>query len=170
MDLYMAFLRLVHIFSGVFWVGTIFYFALFLLPRIKALGPDGGKVMQHMTGPPFPTAMTAAGGLVTLSGILLYWRDLGGFQSAWIATPTGLAFTIGGLAGLLAFGEGFFVSRPATEKMGALGREIAVSGGAPTAAQAAEMQRLAGKLEKALYRTAYVLIFTLIGMSVAPYL
>lgn len=35
MNLYLAVLRVVHIFSGVFWVGTIFYFALFFLPRIK---------------------------------------------------------------------------------------------------------------------------------------
>lgn len=40
MNLYLAVQRVVHIFSGVFWVGTIFYFALFFLPRIKTLGPD----------------------------------------------------------------------------------------------------------------------------------
>ena len=125
-NVFMIVLRLVHLFAAVFWTGTIFYFSLFFLPRVKGFGPEGGRIMQRLTAPPFPEAMTWAGALVALSGVLLYWRNSGGFQSAWIGTPN--------------------------------------------AEQAAEMQKLAAKLEKGIYRTAYLLLVALAGMAVAPYL
>ena len=169
-NVFMIVLRLVHLLAAVFWAGTIFYFSLFFLPRVKGFGPEGGRIMQRLTAPPFPEAMTWAGALVALSGVLLYWRNSGGFQSAWIGTPTGLALTIGGLAGLTAFLQGVVVSRPAVARLGLLGRQVQADGGTPNAEQAAEMQKLAAKLEKGIYRTAYLLLVALAGMAVAPYL
>jgi uncharacterized membrane protein YdcZ (DUF606 family) len=157
-------------FAGVFWVGTVFFFALFLLPRVKQAGPVGGQFMQKLAQPPLTETMSLAAGLVVLSGILLYWRDSGGIQAAWIRTPPGLAFTIGGLAGLVAAIIGVFVSRPAGSRMGSLGRQIVTAGGQPTVSQMAEMQSLAARLEKALYQTAYLSAISLAGMAVARYL
>jgi uncharacterized membrane protein len=34
----MIILRLIHILSGIFWVGTAFFFVLFFEPTIKAAG------------------------------------------------------------------------------------------------------------------------------------
>jgi hypothetical protein len=60
----MALLRLVHIVSGVFRVGTMLFVAGFLQPAVAAAGPDGGRVMQRLaTATRFPTAVGAAAGL-----------------------------------------------------------------------------------------------------------
>jgi len=169
-DVYLIILRIIHFFAGVFWVGTVFFFATFLLPRVKAAGPLGGQFMQRLSAPPLTQTVSLAGGLVVLSGLLLYWRDSGGFQPAWIGTPTGLALGIGGLLAIGALSIGLFVSRPAADRMGKLGKEIATSGGAPNPAQMAEAQALSAKLERAVYQTAYLLVVTLLGMSIARYL
>ncbi|HEV8340272.1 MAG TPA: hypothetical protein VGR25_11545 [bacterium] len=170
MDLYMIVLRIVHFFSGVFWVGTIFFFTLFLLPRVKQAGQLGGQFMQRLSAPPLPQTMSISGGLVVLSGLLLYGRDSGGFRAAWVGTPTGLAFLIGGLLAIGALSIGIFVSRPAADRMGKLGKEIAASGGPPSPAQMAEVQALSAKLERGVYQTAYMLLVTLLTMSIARYL
>lgn len=170
MDLLKAILRIVHIASGVYWTGMIWFFVLFFLPRIKQAGPEGSRVMGRITAPPFPQFTSWAAGLVALSGVLMYWLDSAGFSAAWITTRTGIALTIGGLAGLLAVGEGLFVSRPTTARLAALGKEIAAAGGQPTPAQAAEMQQMAGRLERVVYRAAYLLAVAVLGMAAAQYL
>ncbi|MDR7418955.1 MAG: hypothetical protein QN178_08585 [Armatimonadota bacterium] len=170
MDLYVIVLRLLHVFLGVFWVGTIFFYALFLFPRVKRAGPLGAQFMQRLSQPPLTDTLSLAAGLVVLSGILLYWRDSRGLQAAWMATGPGMALTIGGIAGIGAASIGIFVSRPMVNRMGALGREIVAAGGQPTPAQLSEMQALSVRLERALYRTAYLLVPSLIAMAVARYL
>lgn len=170
MDLYMIVLRLIHLFSGVFWVGTIFFYALFLLRRVKAAGPVGGQFMQQLSQPPLTATLSSASGLVVLSGILMYWRVSGGVDPAWIGTAPGLALTAGGVAAFLAMLIGVTISRSAASRMAALGREIAAAGGPPSPAQVAEVQALTARLERALYQTAYLLVITLIGMAAARYL
>lgn len=170
MTWYLIVLRLIHIFSGVFWAGTVFFYTLFLLPRVQAAGPLGGQFMLRLAQPPLPDVLTLAGGLAALSGVLLYWRDSGGFQWAWIQTGTGIAFTLGGIAAILAFLEALFVSRPAANRAAAIGRAVIAAGTPPASEQAAEIQKLSAKLGKALYRAAYLMIIALIGMAVARYL
>src|SRR3972149_170585 len=99
MDLYVIVLRLLHLFSGVFWVGTIFFTALFLLPRVKQAGPLGAQFMQRLSQPPLTATLSLAAGLVVLSGILLYWRGSGGLPGSLIGSPLRLAFGPGGLGG-----------------------------------------------------------------------
>lgn len=170
MDLLKVILRIVHIASGVYWTGMIWFFALFFLPRIKEAGPEGSRVMGRITAPPFPQLTSWAAGLVSLTGIWMYWLDSAGFSVAWIQTPTGIVIAVGGLAGLLAFGEGLMVSRPAALRLAALGKEAAAAGGQPTPAQAAEMQQLGGRLERVIYRAAYLLGVAVLAMAAARYL
>jgi len=170
MNVLMVVLRLIHIFAGIFWVGTVWFLALFFLPRVKTFGQDTGRIMQTFSAPPFPAYMTTAAVLVALSGIFLYWSDSAGFSGAWIATTTGIVLTIAGILGIAAALEGLFVSRPATQRMAQLGQEVAASGKPPTPAAMEEMQALSAKLERALYRTAYLVLFTVIGMATFRYL
>src|SRR3972149_11036417 len=100
MDLYVIVLRLLHLFSGVFWVATIFFPALFLLPRVKQAGPLGAQFMQRLSQPPLTATLSLAAGLVVLSGILLYWRGSGGLPVSLIGTPPRLAVALGGLGGV----------------------------------------------------------------------
>jgi hypothetical protein len=55
--------------------------------------------------------------LTILSGAFLYWQVFAGVGMEWITTPFGTALTIGGIASLLAFGQGFFFMRPASLKI-----------------------------------------------------
>lgn len=170
MDLYIIVLRLAHIVFGVFWVGAVWFNALFLLPSVEATGAEGRKVMQHIAATNFPALMTWSSILVVVSGILLYWKDSAGFQVAWIGTAAGITLTISGLAGLAVFGDGLFTSRRAAQRLASIGQEVAASGGPPTSPQAAEIQQLAEKLERGTYRSAYLLAIAVIGMSIARYL
>ncbi len=169
MNLVMVVLRLIHIFAGVFWVGTIWYFALFFLPRVKTFGQDTGRIMQAITAPPFAIYMAIVAALVPLSGIIMYWKDSAGFSRTWIVTRPGVVLTIAAILGILAALEGLFVSRPLTQRMEQVGREVAVSGKPPTPAVMQDMQALSVRFERALYRMAYLMLFTVIGMATFRY-
>ena len=41
MNIDIVVLRLLHIVSGAFWVGTILFMALILRPKLRSLGPSG---------------------------------------------------------------------------------------------------------------------------------
>jgi uncharacterized membrane protein len=47
MDLYLVALRIIHITSGVVWLGGAFFITLFVEPAIKAAGNEGGKFMER---------------------------------------------------------------------------------------------------------------------------
>ena len=81
---YLIFLRFLHIVSAVFWAGSIMYLAWFIIPAVKALGPDGGKFMQQLARTnKLPIVMLITGTLTNLGGILLIERLSGGFQGYW---------------------------------------------------------------------------------------
>ncbi|HEY6102731.1 MAG TPA: hypothetical protein VI007_05840 [bacterium] len=170
MNLTIAVLRLIHIFAGVFWVGTIWYFALFLLRRVKTFGQDTGRIMQTITAPPFPTYMAVAAILSPLSGIIMYWRDSAGFSRAWLATTPGIVLTIAAVLGIAAALEGLFESLPTTLRMARLGRAVAASGKPPAPAVMQEVQALSARLERVLYRMAYLMLLAVIGMATFRYL
>jgi hypothetical protein len=114
----------------------------------------GGVVARR-----FPLVMTAAGGLVVLTGLRLYTIR---FTSTWIASPEGIVLSLGALLGLGALAIGLFVQKPTTERLAALGAQIAASGAPPSAEQAAEMAALRTRMGK----MARVIAFHLIGASV----
>ena len=49
MDLLLPVLRAVHIASGVYWAGAIFFFVELLEPSMRASGPAGGRVMRELS-------------------------------------------------------------------------------------------------------------------------
>ena len=163
-------LRLFHIGSGVFWVGGILLFARFLFPAAKALGPAAGPVMDHMNRVlKLPNALLGAGVVNILTGLLLYWRDSGGFQGAWMKTGTGMTFGTGGLFAIAALVVGLTVNRPIATQLGALGGAIQAKGGPPSPEQAAEMQRLQTRLGTALRIVATLLVLATAAMALARY-
>lgn len=164
-------LRLLHIGSGVFWVGGILLFARFLFPTARALGPAAGPVMDHMNRVlKLPNALLGAAIVNILSGVMLYWRDSGGFQGAWMGTGTGMTFGTGGLLAILALVIGVTVNRPTAERMGALGASIQAKGGPPSPEQSAEMQRLMNRLGAALRIISVLLVLATAAMALARYI
>jgi hypothetical protein len=166
----MIVLRLIHIFSGVFWAGAMFFIIGFLSPTVEAAGPEGGRFMQRLIRQrPLTPALATAAGLTTLSGLVMYWL-LGGFTAAWFASGRGLALTIGGIAGIIALIIGGTFQGQANTRMGRLAQEIEAGGQPPTQAQMAELQALRERVAQGSVWTTVALVVALIGMSVAQYL
>ena len=162
--------RLFHIVAGVFWVGSILFFARFLFPAAEALGPAAGPVLDYITRVrKMPQALLGAGIVTVLSGLGLYWRDSAGFQSDWMRSPTGMVFGTGAALALIALVFGILVNKPAADRLGALAGEIKAGGGPPTPPQLAEMQALQAKLKGALRVVATLLFLTTVAMALARY-
>jgi hypothetical protein len=135
-DWWLILLRIVHVGSAMIWFGGAIVGSFFLAPTASALGRDGAAFMDHLMsrrrlGLFFPIVAT----LTILSGAALYWRDSSGLQLAWITSPPGLAFTLGGLAALVAFVGGFVLIGPSFAARAAVEKELAAGDGVPNAAQ-----------------------------------
>jgi uncharacterized membrane protein len=167
MDIYMIILRIVHILSGIFWVGTAFFFVLFFEPTIKAAGPAGGTVMGRLTLTRFPMVMALSSILTVAAGFLLYLKDSGGFQINWISTPSGITITIGSVAGILAFLLGLIVELPTTARIAALQKEIQASGNPPTPSQMDELHSLQERMSNASRWGAVLMVIAVLGMTIA---
>ncbi len=171
MDVLLIGARVIHIGSAMLWFGGAILFAFFLDPTAKALGAAGQPFMQHLmerrkVGIFFPVVA----GLTILSGAVLYWRDSGGLQAAWIASPTGLAFTIGGLAAITAFVGGMVLIGPSAADQQAVAREMAGGDGVPTSAQRERLERADRRLTLASRIDLPLLILAALAMAVARYL
>jgi uncharacterized membrane protein len=163
-------LRIIHIGAGVFWVGSMLFFARFIFPSAMALGPAAGPFMDQLNRVrKVPAALLGAAVATILSGLLLYWRASMGFQGAWMRSPTGIVFGLGGLFALTAFFVGVLVNRPTALRLGELGAAIHAKGGPPSPDQAAEMQRLQARLGVALRAVATLLVLATLAMALARY-
>jgi len=112
MDIGLIITRFLHIVLGAYWVGAIFFTALFLMPALVAAGPDAAKVQQGIQQRGFMKFTPIAAILVILTGIDLLRRVSSNFQSAWFGSGTGMTYSIGMAATMLAFVIGFFWMRP----------------------------------------------------------
>ncbi len=171
MDVYVIVLRILHIVSGVFWVGSAYLFFFFLEPSVHATGPAGGQFMKHVTEHrKAPIFIVGSSAVTVIAGLLLYWRTSGGFDADWVTSGPGLAFTTGGIAAIIAFLLGAIFVKPLVDGMSALGGEIAASGGQPSEAQLGQMQRIQGRL-RAIGRLDVALVtIAVIAMAIARYL
>ncbi len=162
-------LRLIHITSGVLWVGSGILFIMFLLPAVKAAGPAGGAVMQKL-GPRFGKYMGIITTLTVVSGALLYSRFFIGEGFQWIyTTGPGIGFTVGAIAGLTSYVIGERIFGPTQARINALGAEMEAAG-QPSPEQVAKMNRLQSFLMSA-YRIDVVILAVAVGaMAVARYL
>jgi hypothetical protein len=170
MDLYAIVLRILHIFSTVFWFGAAATFALFIAPAVAATRPESQKFLNYLLQQrKFLTAILAAATLGILAGLLLYLRDSAGLQWIWIVSPPGLGFTIGAISGLLAYG-GLHLARRNLKRLGMLSQQIQSGGKPPSPEQAAALQILQRRQTRLAYLGVILLSIALLGMSIARYL
>ena len=161
-------LRILHILSGVFWVGGAVTTAFFLLPTVKATGPIGGQFAGALVQRThLPEWLTAAGGVSVLSGLLLYWNFYAGL--AWTGFEPQVVIGIGGLLAIISLVIGFFVSRPTADRMAAVGRAIQAQGTPPTPPQLAERGRLLLRLTKFATVNAVLVVITATCMAIGRY-
>ena len=145
--------------------------SFFLGPTAEALGRSGRPFMDHLMnrrrmGIFFP--IVAA--LTVLSGAALYWRDSGGLQAAWIASPSGLAFTIGGVAAIGSFIGGLVLVGPSVAEQTAVQNELASGDDVPTEGQRRRLERADGLMRLATRSDLPLILLAGLTMAVGRYL
>lgn len=164
-------LRVIHIVCGVYWAGTLLFVATFLEPSIRAVGPDGAKVMQALMRRRYLDVMPVVALLTILTGLDLYRRVSAGFSMVWITSRPGMSITIGAVAALIAFAVGVGVMRPAAKKIGPLGQTTQqLPEGPERDVRLAELQGLRRRTALAGRWVAGLLAIAVIGMAAARYL
>jgi hypothetical protein len=163
--------RLLHIVSAVLWAGGAILFFLYIEPSIAKLGPDAEKfAAEFITRRRVPIYFAVVSTLTVLGGVLLYWRDSGGLQIAWITTPTGLALTVGAIAAIIAWLGGNLLIKSAVERVTEIGAEMKAAGGPPPAELMAQMHAAQERLHSiGLWETVLILV-AVVAMSTARYL
>lgn len=163
-------LRLLHIFLGVFWAGTVLFFGFFLEPALNAVGPAAGQVVRELNVRRYAQFMPLAALLTILSGVELLRRLTGGGPSAWMQTRAGTTFMVGGTAALITLIMGVTITLPTVKRMGALAIEM-------TSAPESEQGRIGGELAavraklRMLTKTGTVLVcITVIAMAIGRYM
>lgn len=162
-------LRIIHIFSGVFWVGFAFFNMGFLQPTVKATGAEGQKTMQYLTQKTrlLSTVYTTAT-LTMLSGLVMYGM-ISGFRPAFIRSGYGIVLTTGSIAGIIAWIYAAIVIRDIFNRMRIIGQAIQAQGGPPSPEQATQLQALVARLGKVGQVALVFLVIALLGMSIAQY-
>lgn len=169
MNLLMIVLRIIHIFSGIFWVGVSVFNIGFLQPTVQATDGEGQKVMQYLTSQTrFTTTVYTTATLSLISGWLMYWR-LFEFRLAALASGYGLMLTIGGIAGTLAWIIAMFVIRRIISDMGAVGAAIRTQGTPPSPEQSSQMQALGARMTTMGQWGVALMTLAVLGMSTARY-
>lgn len=118
-------LRLIHILSGIFWVGSAFTMFLFLQPTAQATLPDSQRFMLHLLrNRRFSEVVLTAALLTVAAGAILFWLDSNGLQLTWMSRPPGLGFTVGSGAGLAALLLFVFLGYPSGRRIIAIGSRL----------------------------------------------
>ena len=163
-------LRLIHILAGVFWAGSAFFLAGFLIPTIRETGPEGGRVMGHLVGRRrLPVFVGIAVLLTVLSGLIMYGRTAAATHGTWTGTAPGIAYGIGGLAAILGAIVGMGVSGAAARRMAAIGQRAAEAG-RPSSEQQAEIQGLQRRMMLGARIAAGLIALAVVAMATARYL
>ena len=163
--------RVVHVGSAMIWFGGAIIGGFYLQPTAKALGKAGQPFMEHLMkrrrlGVLFPVVAAST----ILSGAALYWRDSNGLDVGWITSPSGLAFTAGGLAAIAAFVGGLLLIGPSVAEQTAVQTELAAGDGVPIEAQRQRLERAARKMQLANRIDLPLILLAGLTMAVGRYL
>lgn len=166
MNVLLIILRLLHILSGVFWVGGSMIAYFFLSPAVAATGEAGQKMMGYMVSKGRMSARITAAAVVTvLAGAILFWIDSHGFTSPWTVSAPGLGFGLGAILALAGLGVGMQVGR----SVHTLGEIATAAAGKPTPDQIGQMQAAQKRMATASQISTILLILALACMATARY-
>lgn len=170
MNFFTILLRILHIISGVFWVGAALMLTFFISPTVGATKEAGQGFMRHFMGnTKFNLVMWTSAITTVLAGSILYWQNSAGFTSAWIHSGPGIGFGIAAGFALLGLVAGVFQNRN-SNALAQLGGQIQSQGKPPSPVQAARLQSLSKALSTGGKLNAAFLILATIGMAIARYL
>jgi uncharacterized membrane protein len=170
MNILMIVLRILHIISGVFWVGAALMLTFFISPTVNATKEAGQGFMRHFMGnTKFNLAMWTSAITAVVAGAILYWLDSDGLTSAWTHSGPGIGFAVAAGFAYLGLIVGIFQNRN-SNAMAKLGGQIQAQGSPPSPEQAAQLQKLGKALSTGGMLNAIFLILATAGMAIARYL
>ena len=160
----MLILRLIHIVSGVLWVGGAAVLAGFVLPAAR--DQHGlGFLRRLIWTRNLPRYLNVALVLALLSGLTMYGNLLVMTHGAWAWTHVGLALGVGGALAIIAAGIATFIAAPAIH------RALQLGGDAPTdIAREPEVERALARYAAAMRVVVALLLATAALMAMARYL
>jgi hypothetical protein len=169
MDIVLVLLRLLHIVSGVAWVGLGVVTVFYIVPASVTAGESGLRFMKTLlTRTPYPRAFGMVAGLTMLAGILLY---LVGNSASHFSQTGNMVLGIGALAGIAAGIHGGSATGRATSALGeALVKHVPDGAQAIPAEALATLNELSAKLQSHSRVSMALMIIALIGMGSARYL
>ncbi len=165
-------LRLLHIVSGVLWVGSAFLFVGFIGPSAAEVGPSAGPLLHAAVKKrKVAKVITALGAITVLAGWIMWFRDMNqvGSLGDWLGSDFGLVLTIGAVLATIAFFEGAIGVGRNVERMVDLGDEVAASGGPPSAEQQRQLGRIGAELERWGKIDLVLLLLAVAAMATARY-
>ncbi len=169
MNWLMVVLRFLHIGAGVFWAGSVFTVARFVLPAAEAAGEEGQRFERRlMLEQKLTAAMIGSGVITVLAGLWLLHLDSSGNEGPFFKSGMGVMLGIGALAALSALGTGIRSAMLAA-RLGKLAAAIQAKGGAPAPEQVAELQALGARLGRRARSVAIQLAIAVLCMAVARY-
>src|SRR5215213_121212 len=170
-DASMVFLRIVHIATGVIWVGSLFVVVVFVQPSAAALGTAAGPFMSELRRRRFVDVVFVDALFTVAAGSILYWHDWHLYPSFgdWIDTNFGATLTVGGLLALSGLVVAATVTRPTIRRLVSIGKHVSeLAGGPPpeTAARIGGLQRRLVMVERVSFA---LVLLAVVAMASARY-
>jgi uncharacterized membrane protein len=164
-------LRLLHIISGAFWVGSVIMAVFFIEPTAKALGAEGDRFFAYLAIRRRAVRVMAIAATTAIgAGACLYWIDSDGLQVSWITSHTGLAFTAGAVAAVTAFAIAGLFLKPELDRLAALGSGPVASSDADIVPHGEDAQRFERRVRRWSLIQVALLVFAIGAMASARYL
>lgn len=170
MDVMLIAGRLVHVMAGIFWVGAMMFVAFYLVPALRDVGPDAGKMMVALRQRGFMRVIPVMAVLTLLSGFWLFWRVSAGAPSHYLFTGPGHVYAVGGLVAVIAFAIGISVTRPAMLRATALAEAMATASPAEREGMMSEAQAARERGARWGRVVAWMLVFSALAMAVGRYI
>jgi len=171
-DAYMVTLRILHIVTGVIWVGSLFVVVVFVQPTAAALGPAGVPFMSELRRRRLVDIVFVDAVFTVLAGAILYWHNwhmLPSFAD-WIDSSLGRALTVGALLAISGLVVAAAVTRPTIGRLVSIGKQVAESDGTPAPETTARIGSLQRRLVVAERVSFSLVLLAVVAMASARYL
>lgn len=161
--------RLVHIVSGVLWVGAATMLAAYVLPAAR--GSDAGLrfLRQLIWERNLPRYLNVVLALSLLSGLLLYGNLLVLTRGSWATSHRGIVLGLGGLAALIAAAIATLVAAPAIHRALELAEKTTVPGNEPGGADRAAASASLKRYANAMWLVVVLLVGTASMMAISRF-
>ncbi len=170
MNLVLLLARIIHIGAGIFWVGTLFFLARYLIPSLADAGPGGAGVIDALERRGFFKVMPAAAGLTILAGLYLFWYDSRVSGGTFMHSVQGMTLGTGGVLAIIGAIIGGAVVGKSFEKALHLSRAAATAEAGQRDSMVAEANALRMRAASASKIVAVLVGLATLAMAVARYL